>query len=173
MADTTATNDPVENGTHVALHYAIYSAGAIKQVHNPLPEIPDTLTRSVVPETLPSEILGVLETELASTDAVIITLQHMFPEGPTDQLWNTYPSYLQGGDRVLCDILTGTSSSEVYDVQLVWTTLYWRLDATLKKDVIVPEKSSFVPISGPQVLSYDKCRGAVGEHKSHYVYQID
>lgn len=129
-------------------------------VHNPLPEVPYTLTRSVVPETLSSEVLGGLEMELASTDAVIITLQHLFPEGPTDQLWNTYPSYLQGGDRVLYDILTGTSSSEAYGVTLVWTTLHWRFDATLKKDVIVPEKSSFVPISGPQV-TYAKCGGTV------------
>ena len=137
-ADTTQSVDPCYNGKIVALHYDIYSAAPSVAVHNPLPiintstETPSILTRSVVSDTLREKAQAVLETELASTDAVIITLQHMFPEGLADQLWNTYPSYLQGGDRLLYDILTGTSLSEVYDVQLVEVTIRYRYDKVLK-----------------------------------------
>ncbi len=117
-------------------------------------ETPSFLTCSFVAEAVREQALAVLETELASEAAVIITLQHMFPEGPTDQLWNTYPSYLQGGDRVLYDILTGTSTStkrfsEQYRVELVEVTLRCQCDHKANKNVIVSERCTFVPYSNP------------------------
>jgi len=160
MADTTHTVEPCVHGTVVALHYDIYSAEPSVVTHNPLPcctngmETPTFLTRAVVQDTLREQVLAVLETELAGADAVILTLQHLFPEGPTEQLWDTYPSYLQGGDRVLYDILTGTSPdanpfSERYNVQLVAVTIHCQYDRGLKKDVIVPKLCSFAPYSEP------------------------
>lgn len=160
-ADTTVTVDPVVAcGTRVALHYDIYSAEPAVVTHDPLPdyamrtESSSFLTCSIVPEPVREQTLAALETELASTGAVIITLQHMFPEGPTDQLWNTYTSYLQGGDRVLYDIITGTNTStnrfsEHYRVQLVEVTIRCQYDHYQQKDVVASELCTFVPYADP------------------------
>ena len=158
-ADTKQNIDINVCGTVVALHYDVYSCKRPDLIHNPLPTY-DTisgtdsiLTRSIVPEHLSAQLLGVLEKELASADAVIITLQQLFPEGPTDQLWNTYPSSLQGGDRVLYDILSGTSHfSERYSVQLVEVTLQCQYERGVCRDRILSEKCTFKHFADPLAI---------------------
>ena len=94
------------------------------------------LTRSSVSPIVRDGVLAALATALEGYDAVIITLQHVYPKHqPVD------PAVLTGGDRALYNILASdptdtTATSGDYDVEMVEVTLSIALDPETSKYMI-------------------------------------
>ena len=155
-SDTAVTLDPINFGTRVSLFYDIYAAKPSAVKHYPLSnqtsgsDMPFLLTRPSVSVFLREQVSAALATEFSNAQGIVITMQHTILEGPTIELWNTYSSYLQGGDRALYEILTGTSFSEVSDVQFVEVTIRCEYDHNLQRDVIVPKQCTSTLIADPR-----------------------
>eukprot|EP01032_Pedospumella_encystans_P017445 gene17445-19878_t len=153
-AGGSSTITPISVGSRMSMHYDIYD---VTPVHDPLSlfhdkkndatddsdsdsdddsDNPDVLltslhealvTRATTSERVKLEVLAAVETELATSDALVISLQHVYPEHQHNE-----PSYLNGGDRALYEILTSQ-----YDVQPVSVTLQTARDTTTGRNKIV------------------------------------
>ena len=127
-AGGSSTVSPVTGGSRISMHYDIYD---VTPEYDPLVYFNEAetaanstasgsnhplATRTTTPERVKSEVLAAVEAELATSDAVVIALQHLYSE----HQHNNDPSYLKGGDRALYNIL---ASAPHYTVRPVKVTL--------------------------------------------------
>eukprot|EP01032_Pedospumella_encystans_P017446 gene17446-19881_t len=87
------------------------------------------VARTTMPKRIESEVLSAVATELTTSDALVICLQHVYPEHQ-----HSDPSYLKGGDRALYNMLTNTNQ---YDVKPVTMTLHSARDGESGRNKIV------------------------------------
>eukprot|EP01032_Pedospumella_encystans_P011447 gene11447-13309_t len=128
-ADSTHIVEPVRYGGRVTIEYDIYDAGSKKKIHEPFStSAQDVATRARASEFVRAEVQATVKAVLSEADAVVITLQHVYPDGV--QL-----KALKGGDKALYDTLSDPAGSS-YEIELVNVTLQYKVDPDTERYVL-------------------------------------
>eukprot|EP01032_Pedospumella_encystans_P017055 gene17055-19440_t len=132
-AGTTHHLHPISHGTRVAVYYDVYSAGDVGKVHDPLEgAVLATVSGTTTTDTVRDQVLTVVKDELTNAEAVVITLQDVYPD-------KAQSDALTGGDCALYDTFTNAADGFA-DVQLVTVNLQYEYDYSQRKQVL--KKSS-------------------------------
>ena len=148
---------PIFFGTRVSLHYDTYYAGSCVPLHDPFSNenlsLSNLLTRTTVHKSLCELVVAAVKAALVKADALVITLQYLYPGDEKLQSEN-----LEGGDCAVYNILTqksGQSHSPMhtsFDVYFVHVTLQYRLDSDSNEKILENGTYSSCSGAGPAVL---------------------